>query len=132
MPAAEALEVPARKVGKSRAARRALGPTIVAAVLLFVAVAGVSAQQNRTVEGVVLNADNHAVANAVVYLKNKRTQAVRSYITGTDGKYEFHALAPNTDYTLHAVYQDASSHERVVSGYDTQTTIHLDLKLPLR
>lgn len=106
---------------------------IAVAVLCLLAWGGttLAAQSTRSVEGVVLDAKNNAVPQAIVYLKNTRSQAVRTYITGDDGKYVFHALAARTDFELHAEYHGKHSSTRAVSSFDTRAQIHLDLKLPL-
>lgn len=101
------------------------------ALIAVLGAAPIWAQQTRTVEGVVLDAKNNPVPQAIVYLKNARTRAVRTYITGDDGRYVFHALQPNTDYELHAEYHGQHSSTRTASAFDTRADIHLDLKLPL-
>lgn len=110
-----------------------LARAVVAALCLGAVLGGPAlvAQQNRTVEGVVLDAKNNAVPQAIIYLKNARSRSVRTYITGDDGKYVFHALAPNTDYEIYAEYQQKRSSTRTVSSFDSRAEIHVDLKVPL-
>ncbi len=90
-----------------------------------------AAQHTRTVTGTVLDSRENPIAGAIVYLKNDRSRAVRTYISDDHGRYVFHALAPNTDYSLHATYRGKSSSQRLVSSFDSQQTIHITLKIPL-
>jgi hypothetical protein len=76
-----------------------------------------------------LDAKENALPRAIVYLKNNRSRAVRTYIAGDDGKFVFHALAPNTDYDLYAEYQGKRSSNRTVSAFDSRSDINMDLKI---
>src|SRR5438045_5733057 len=59
--------------------------------------------QLRTVRGVVVDKSSElAIASAVVFLKNMRTNAVRSYIADDEGNYRFSGLDPNVDYEIQA------------------------------
>jgi len=109
----------------------------VAAVLLIAAVAG-SAQdakheaQLRTVHGIVSDKSESPVAASVVFLKNVRTNTVRSYIADNEGNYRFSGLDPNVDYEVHAEKDGAKSQTRTVSSFDSRKDIILNLKLEKR
>jgi carboxypeptidase family protein len=86
--------------------------------------------QLRTVRGVVADKSSDApIASAVVFLKNTRTNAVRSYIADEEGNYRFSGLDPNTDYEIHAEKDGAKSTVRTVSSFDNKKEINLNLKL---
>ncbi len=85
--------------------------------------------QLRTVHGVVLDKAEAQVANAVVFLKNTRTNAVRSYIADEQGNFRFSGLDPNADYELHAEKDGAKSQTRTVSSFDSRKDIVLNLKI---
>lgn len=89
------------------------------------------AQQTRSVEGTVLDANDNALPHAIVYLKNARSRAVRTYIAGDDGKFNFHALDPNVDYDLYAEYKGQKSSMRTISSFDSRPVIHMDVKVPI-
>ncbi len=89
------------------------------------------AQQTRTVEGTVLDANDNALPRAIVYLKNARSHSVRTYIAGDDGKFNFHAVDPNVNYDLYADYQGKKSSTRTISSFDSRSEIHMDLKIPI-
>ncbi len=106
--------------------RNLLGLGALGLLLAFPAMA----QHTRTVHGSVLNARQKPVAHAIVYLRNSRSRTVRTYITSRNGRFVFHGLAPDVNYTLHAEYRGRRGGTRTVSEYDSQTRIHMDLKVP--
>jgi hypothetical protein len=86
--------------------------------------------QLRTVRGVVADkASEDPVPSAVVFLKNTRTNAVRSYIADEEGSYRFSGLDPNVDYEIHAEKDGAKSGTRTVSSFDNKKEIIINLKL---
>ena len=89
------------------------------------------AQQSelRTVHGAVLDKGENPVSSAVVYLKNVRTLAVRTYISDRSGDYRFSGLDPNVDYEVHAETENLSSNTRTVSSFDSRKDIVVSLKL---
>jgi hypothetical protein len=89
------------------------------------------AQQSelRTVRGVVLDKAENPVASAVVYLKNVRTLAVKTYISDRSGEYRFSGLDPNVDYEVHAESENMTSNTRTVSSFDSRKDIVISLKL---
>ena len=101
------------------------------ALALFGLALVLAAQQNRSVEGMVVDANDNPLPGAIVYLSSSTSRGVRTYIVGDDGRYAFHALPPNTDLSLQAVYHKAKSPTRTVSQFDTRATIHIDLKVPI-
>ena len=85
--------------------------------------------QLRTVHGSVLDKAENSVPSSVVYLKNLKTQAVKTYIADDTAHYRFSGLDPNVDYEIHAEHDDATSPTRTISSYDTRRDIELTLKL---
>src|SRR5437763_12235561 len=86
--------------------------------------------QLRTVRGVVVDKSSESpVASAVVFLKNTRTNAVRSYIADEEGNYRFSGLDPNVDYEIHAEKDGAKSIMRTISSFDSKKEIVLPLKI---
>ncbi|MHB8734454.1 MAG: carboxypeptidase-like regulatory domain-containing protein [Terriglobales bacterium] len=116
---------------KRRSKASAVSALIPVALVLMLWV-GLASQQTRTVQGVVLDAKDNALPGAIVYLKNSRSRAERTYIVGDDGKFSFHGLAPNTDYDLYSQYQGKKSSTRTVSSFDSRAEIVLDLKVPIQ
>lgn len=85
--------------------------------------------QLRTVKGAVVDKGDTPVQGGVVFLKNLRTNQVRSYIADTDGNFRFSGLDPNVDYEVHAEKDGAKSPTRQVSSFDNRKEIVLTLKL---
>jgi len=85
--------------------------------------------QLRTVRGVVVDKGENPVQSGVVFLKNLRTNQVRSYIADAEGLFRFSGLDPNADYEVHAEKDGAKSQTRQVSSFDNRKEIVLTLKL---
>ena len=105
-------------------------------LLLFVLLAFLSAGaqkkgdlQLRTVRGTVLDKDENPVPSAIVYLKNVKSQAVKTYSADDKGQYRFSGLDPNVDYEIHAEQKDLMSSVRTVSSFDSRSDIDMPLKL---
>lgn len=105
------------------------------AVILVVALAAAWGQdakreaQLRTIHGVVLDKSESLVSESVVFLKNTRTNVVRSSYTDNTGKYRFAGLDPNTDYEIHAEKEGSKSATHTVSSFDSRKDITLNLKI---
>jgi len=103
--------------------------------LLLVILTAAVAQDNkreaqlRTVRGVVTDKSDTSIPASVVFLKNTRTNAVRSYIADDAGNYRFSGLDPNADYEIHAEKDGAKSQTRTVSSFDSRKDIVINLKI---
>jgi hypothetical protein len=85
--------------------------------------------QLRTVHGLVIDKSENPISGSVVFLKNMRTNTVRSSYTDETGGYRFSGLDPNADYELHAEKEGAKSATRTVSSFDSRKDILLNLKI---
>jgi Carboxypeptidase regulatory-like domain len=85
--------------------------------------------QLRTVRGVVADKSDNPLSGSVVFLKNVRTNSVRSSYTDDTGSYRFSGLDPNADYELHAEKEGAKSTTRTISSFDSRKDIVLNLKI---
>jgi hypothetical protein len=85
--------------------------------------------QLRVVHGTVINKQEDPVPSSVVYLKNLKTLAVRTYIADDTASYRFSGLDPNVDYEVYAEHNDAISPTRTISNFDTRRDLELTLKL---
>ena len=83
----------------------------------------------KTLTGKVIDRQDHVLPDAVVYLSNTRTQAVKSFIVGPDGTYRFPALSPNTDYEVYAQYQGRKSDTKTVSQFDDRQAVSINLRI---
>jgi hypothetical protein len=100
------------------------------AVFALIAVPALAQQSElRTVRGAVLDKTENPIPSAIVYLKNVRTLAVKTYISDKSGEYRFSGLDPNADYQVHAETDNMTSNTRTVSSFDTRKDIVISLKV---
>ena len=85
--------------------------------------------QLKTVHGTVLDAKENFQPSAVVYLKNLKSQAIKTYIADDAGKYRFSGLDPNVDYEIHAEKGDMISGNRNISSFDSRKDLEMTLKV---
>jgi Carboxypeptidase regulatory-like domain len=84
----------------------------------------------RLLYGKVLDMQDNPLPDAVVYVTNTRTRAVKTYIVGRDGSYRFPALATGVDYQVYAqTGSDKKSDTKSVSQFDDRPQVYLDLKI---
>jgi hypothetical protein len=108
---------------------------LLALLLAFALVDAATAQQSkkeaqlRTVHGSVLDSNQAPVGSSVVYLKNMKTQAVKTHIADDSGTYRFTGLDPNVDYQIHAAHGDMISPDRAISSFDNRKDMEIILKL---
>jgi hypothetical protein len=106
-----------------------LPPTAFLLLALLAFPAWAQQSELRTVHGAILDRSENPVASAVVYLKNVRTLAVKTYISDKSGEYRFSGLDPNVDYELHAESDNLTSNTRTLSSFDSRKDIVISLKL---
>lgn len=83
----------------------------------------------RLLFGKVLDPQDNPLPDAVVYVTNTRTRAVKTYIVGPDGTYRFPALTSSVDYEVYAQYKGKKSDTKSVSQFDDRSQVYLDLKV---
>ena len=95
---------------------------------------GRSSKQDKTrlLTGKVLDSGDSPLPNAVVYLTNTRTRAVKTYIVGPDGAYRFPALQPTIDYEVYAQYKNHKSGTKTVSQFDDRQQVYITLKIDVK
>jgi hypothetical protein len=83
----------------------------------------------RMLTGKVLDRNDNPLPDAIVYLSNTRTRAVKSYIVGADGAYHFPELSPNIDYEVYAQYKGQKSDTKTVSQFDDRKQVNIILRI---
>jgi hypothetical protein len=106
---------------------------VVAALAITAATASYAKDKSndsgRLLTGKVTGKQDQALVNAVVYLSNTRTRAVKSFIVGPDGVYRFPALSPNIDYEVYAQHEGHKSDTKTVSQFDTRPNVNINLRI---
>jgi hypothetical protein len=85
--------------------------------------------QLKSVRGTVSDKDEKPIQNAVVFLKNSRTNTVISHFSDDQGNYRFSGLDPNVDYEVYAESDGQKSASKEVSPLDSRKEITLNLKV---
>jgi len=85
--------------------------------------------QLRSVNGRVTGSGDAALKDAIVYIKNTRTLAVKTYIADDAGKYQFNALMPSVDYEIFAESNGKKSDTRTLSSFDSRKDVTINLKI---
>ena len=83
----------------------------------------------RSLDGLVTNHGEVPLNKAIVYLKNTKTLAVKTYITAEDGMYRFPGLSPNVDYEVYAEFQGKKSGTKTLSSFDSRKAARINLKI---
>jgi hypothetical protein len=103
-------------------------------ILLIAAGASPATQKNegpqlRTLTGHVFNSEDQPLTKAIVYLKNTKTLAIKTYITEADGSYRFPALSLVVDYEVYAEYQGIRSDTKTLSEFDNRKEVNIPLHI---
>ena len=86
----------------------------------------------RLLTGKVLDHRDNPLPNAVVYVTDTRTRAVKTYIVGADGLFRFPALSGNVDYEVYAQLDGKTSDTKRVSQFDDRKVVTVVLKIDTR
>jgi hypothetical protein len=103
--------------------------------LLAVPTAGATAffqrgqNEARTLVGHVLDDREQPLQKAIVYLKNTKSLAIKTYISEPDGAFRFSGLASNIDYEVYAEHEGARSDTKTLSGFDSRRQVNMTLKI---
>jgi hypothetical protein len=111
-----------------------IGAVLCALLMMLASIAGATPDKKdkgtgRLVLGKVLDRQDNPLPDAIVYLTNTRTRAVKTYIVGQDGTYRFPALSTAIDYEIYAQYKGRKSDTKSVSQFDDRSQVYLDLKV---
>jgi hypothetical protein len=118
---------------RSFAGKVVLGACFTGSFFLTAMGTSAAAQQRgpsqRVVQGKVTDKDDAVAKGAVVYLKDDRSLAVKSYITDDQGTYRFGQLSQNTDYEVWAESNGKKSGVKTISSFDSKNQFYINLKL---
>src|SRR3954451_1232047 len=83
----------------------------------------------RTVSGRVTGDGDAPAKDAIVYIKNTRSNALKTYIADDAGKYQFNALLPSVDYEIFAEAKGARSDTKRLSSFDARKDVTINLHI---
>jgi len=84
----------------------------------------------RTCDGKVVNKSEAAMPGAIVYLKDSKSLAVRTFIADDGGHFHFGQLAQNTDYELWAADGSGQrSKSKTISSFDSKNDYNFTLRI---
>jgi hypothetical protein len=86
---------------------------------------------SRILTGTVLDKSDKPIANAVVYLKNTKTLAIKTYISQSDGTYRFPELSLNVDYEVYAQKDGKKSNTKTLSQFDDREKPNINLQIDM-
>lgn len=112
--------------------KRVFAITAVVVVLLAALAVGQKGSNSRLLTGKVIDRQDNPLPNAVVYLSDTRTRAVKTYIVGPDGAYRFPALSLAVDYEVYAQLNGKKSDTKTVSQFDNRQAVNINLRVDTR
>ena len=98
-------------------------------VVPMFALAAAAQTRARTLQGKVLSNSDKPLSGAIVYLKDDRTNSIRSFISTSDGSYHFGQLSRDIDYQVWARYQNAKSDTKGISSYDSRDKVVINFRI---
>jgi hypothetical protein len=85
---------------------------------------------SRTLTGTITDKDtDKPVSEAIVYLKNTKTLAIKTYIAQADGTYRFPELSANIDYEVYAQKNGQKSNTKTLSQFDDRPKPNINLEI---
>jgi hypothetical protein len=85
----------------------------------------------RVADGKVVGKSDAPVVGAIVYLKDSKSLAVKTFITDDSGHFHFGNLGQNVDYELWAESEGSRSKSKRISSFDSKNNYDFTLKVDM-
>ena len=105
-----------------------------ACAMLWLSAAGAGAQSRpdtRSVTGIVSDKRGNPLKGAAVQIENSGNLSIASYLTRDDGRFYFHQLSRDIDFTLTAKYKRWWSKSKVLSKFNSKAEAEINLEVPV-
>ncbi len=91
----------------------------------------VSAQNlgQRSVAGLVVDANSAPLQGATVFLRNTKTKSIRSYTSSANGRFRFAQVTMSDDFDLWAEKDGKKTATKTVSSWDARKEFETELKM---
>jgi hypothetical protein len=113
-------------------ARTILISTVVGILLVSIAASAKQKEPQtpgRLLTGKVVDKQDDVIPNAVVYVTDLSSRAVKTYIVGPDGTYRFPALSTTVDYEVYAQYNGKTSDTKRISQFNDRKVLSVVLRI---
>ncbi|HEY1578734.1 MAG TPA: carboxypeptidase-like regulatory domain-containing protein [Terracidiphilus sp.] len=117
------------KGNRAKFAAWAISAALIVAVFLAFSPAHAQNIGQRSVAGLVIDANSAPVQGATVFLKNTKTKAIRSYTSASDGRFRFAQVRMSDDYDLWAEKDGRKTGTKSVSSWDARKDFETELKM---
>ena len=81
----------------------------------------------RNLTGLVLDKSDSPVKDAVVYLTNRKTKTMKTFVADAEGAFRFSNLSRTEDYEVYAEVKGQKSPIKVLSSFDSRVNPRLNL-----
>src|SRR5262245_10415126 len=71
----------------------------------------------KNVHGIVQDSQGKPLAGARIFIRNVKTNVIRTLTTDENGAYQQFALPPSVDYEVYAEFRGKTSDKRLISGF---------------